>query len=135
MRPRHIPLLPLLSLLLIGCAADQPRPFTPGQSQQTFQTTVRQDVTLKYLLHLPAGYGTDGRAWPTMLFLHGAGERGDNLDLVKVHGPPKLAEADPGFPFIVISPQCPPGRLVVGRNDAVGAGGAPGRGQRDVRDR
>jgi predicted peptidase len=107
MRMRHILLLPLLTLLLVGCAADQPQAFTPGQSQQTFQTTVSQDVTLKYLLHLPADYGTDDRVWPTMLFLHGAGERGANLDLVKVHGPPKLAAADPGFPFIVISPQCP----------------------------
>jgi predicted peptidase len=42
-----------------------------------------------------------------LLFLHGAGERGDNLDLVKRHGPPKLIEAGKEFPFIVVSPQCP----------------------------
>jgi len=30
---------------------------------------------------------------PLLIFLHGAGERGDNLELVKKHGPPKLIEA------------------------------------------
>ncbi len=42
-----------------------------------------------------------------MLFLHGAGERGDDLELVKKHGPPKLIEAGQDFPFIVVSPQAP----------------------------
>jgi predicted peptidase len=40
-----------------------------------------------------------------MLFLHGAGERGDNLDDVKKHGPPKLISQKKDFPFIVVSPQ------------------------------
>jgi predicted peptidase len=42
-----------------------------------------------------------------MLFLHGIGERGDDLDKVKVHGPPKLIEAGQDLPFIVVSPVCP----------------------------
>jgi predicted peptidase len=42
-----------------------------------------------------------------LFFLHGAGERGDDLDLVKVHGPPKLIEAGQSFPFIIVSPQVP----------------------------
>lgn len=50
------------------------------------------------------------------MFLHGAGERGDNLDLVKLHGPPKLIEQGKKFEFIIVSPQCPqkqwwPGKL------------------------
>ena len=43
------------------------------------------------------------------MFLHSAGERGDNLDLVKIHGPPmqisKIQREK--FPCIVVSPQCP----------------------------
>jgi predicted peptidase len=66
-------------------------------------------VTMKYLLYLPKDYGRKD-SWPLMLFLHGAGERGDNLELVKKHGPPKLIEAGKDFPFIVVSPQCPQGR-------------------------
>jgi predicted peptidase len=42
-----------------------------------------------------------------MLFLHGAGERGTDLQKVKVHGPPKIVESRPEFPFILVSPQCP----------------------------
>ncbi|WP_375510152.1 prolyl oligopeptidase family serine peptidase [uncultured Nostoc sp.] len=46
---------------------------------------------------------------PTILFLHGAGERGSNLDNLKRHGVAKIVEQQPDFPFIVISPQCPRG--------------------------
>ena len=55
---------------------------------------------------------TSKEAWPLVLFLHGAGERGDNLDLVKKHGPPKLIEEGKPFPFVVVSPQCPENQLV-----------------------
>jgi predicted peptidase len=66
-------------------------------------------VTLKYLLHLPKDYDQKS-AWPLILFLHGAGERGDDLALVAKHGPPKLIEEGKDFPFIVVSPQCSRGR-------------------------
>jgi predicted peptidase len=66
-------------------------------------------VTMKYLLYLPKDYAQKD-SWPLMLFLHGAGERGDSLELVKKHGPPKLIEAGKDFPFIVVSPQCPQGK-------------------------
>jgi predicted peptidase len=63
---------------------------------------------LRYLSYVPDSSGTDGsRKWPLLLFLHGAGERGSDLELVKIHGPPKLIEAGKKFPFVVISPQCP----------------------------
>jgi predicted peptidase len=45
-----------------------------------------------------------------MVFLHGAGERGDDLNLVKTYGPPMIVEKTPEFPFVVISPQCPAGQ-------------------------
>ena len=66
-------------------------------------------VKLKYLIYLPRDYEQKG-SWPVLLFLHGSGERGDNLDLVKKHGPPKLIAGGKQFPFIVVSPQCPNGR-------------------------
>jgi predicted peptidase len=69
--------------------------------------TVR--VALDYLLHLPKDY-EQRDSWPLLLFLHGAGERGNDLELVKKHGPPKLIESGKQFPFIVVSPQCPAGR-------------------------
>jgi predicted esterase len=61
---------------------------------------------MKYLLYLPDGYMQDGeQRWPVIIFLHGAGERGDDLEIVKIHGPPKLVEAGKKMPFIVASPQ------------------------------
>ena len=64
----------------------------------------------EYLTSLPEDYEAQPEnSWPLMLFLHGAGERGSDLDLVKKHGPPKLIEQGHAFPFIVVSPQCPKG--------------------------
>ena len=64
-----------------------------------------------YLLHLPKGYAADRKArWPLMIFLHGSGERGDNLAKVKINGPPAIAASDPTFPFVLISPQLPADR-------------------------
>jgi len=59
---------------------------------------------MKYLLYLPKEY-EQKTPCPVLLFLHGSGERGDDLSLVKKHGPPKLIEAGQQFPFIVVSPQ------------------------------
>ncbi len=66
-------------------------------------------VNFKYLLYLPEDYEKQA-SWPLLLFLHGSGERGDDLQLVKKHGPPKLIEAGRKYPFIVVSPQCPKGK-------------------------
>jgi predicted peptidase len=64
--------------------------------------------TLRYLIHLPDDYDDDpARRWPLVLFLHGAGERGVDLDLAALHGPPALADAGHEFPFVLVSPQCP----------------------------
>ena len=80
--------------------ADKPGVQTPHEMQR------KVDVSLKYLLYLPKDYDTK-ESWPLMLFLHGAGERGDDLDRVKLHGPPKLIAKGKDFPFVVASPQCP----------------------------
>lgn len=44
---------------------------------------------------------------PLVLFLHGGGESGDDLDRVKKHGPPALIEDGQDFPAVVLSPQNP----------------------------
>ena len=80
----------------------------PGE-QTSSQLNTRVQVQLGYLLYLPSDYEKK-KSWPLMLFLHGAGERGNDLELVKKHGPPKLIAAGKEFPFIVVSPQCPKDR-------------------------
>jgi predicted peptidase len=70
--------------------------------------SIELTMHLNYLLFLPQSYGEDPeKKWPLILFLHGAGERGDDLERIKVHGIPKIVERQPDFPFVCISPQCP----------------------------
>src|SRR5260370_268399 len=74
-------------------------------AQQTPEKFIQET---KYLLYLPDGYANDTtQRWPLVLFLHGSGERGDDVEKVKAWGPPKLIAAGKKFPFIVVSPQAP----------------------------
>lgn len=76
-----------------------------------FETTITRKVALDYLLYLPKEYDANGvRRFPLIVFLHGAGERGSDLQLVTKHGPPMLVKDRPDFPFVVVSPQCPAGQ-------------------------
>jgi len=78
------------------------------QTQQSITLKKKREFTARFLLYLPEGYQEKKESkWPLIIFLHGAGERGDNLNRVKVHGPPKLVEQGKEFPFIIVSPQCP----------------------------
>jgi predicted peptidase len=78
----------------------------PTESRETFDAGGKE--ALPYLQFLPEGY-EDGKH-PLVIFLHGAGERGSDLEMLKKHGPPETAMDGHGFPFILIAPQCPPGR-------------------------
>lgn len=61
---------------------------------------------LDYLAYVPKGYAETKEKWPLILFLHGAGERGNDLNILKSNGLPMLVEQK-AMPFIVVSPQCP----------------------------
>jgi dienelactone hydrolase len=77
--------------------------FSVARAQQKVEKVVTET---QYLLYLPEGYSTDtARQWPVLLFLHGSGESGKDIEKVKKHGPPKLIEGGKKFPFIVVSPQ------------------------------
>lgn len=91
---------------MIGCSTPIPRE-TGRQHELLLEEPLH--VSLPYLLYLPDGYPGD-RRWPLVLFLHGAGERGTDLSLVMRHGPPRRVADGASFPFILASPQCPPGR-------------------------
>ncbi len=76
-----------------------------AQQVQTFTTDT---MSLRYLLHRPPEQAK-GKRWPLIVFLHGAGERGSDTELLKLHGIPRVVEENPDFPFITIAPQCPEG--------------------------
>ncbi|MFP6854717.1 MAG: PHB depolymerase family esterase, partial [Opitutales bacterium] len=95
----------LIFSLLIGCGGIEAA--EPRQTEESYKPA---DGSQGYrcLLHLPKGDKNGKKKWPLLVFLHGSGERGDNLQKLKKHGPPKIA-AHKGLPFIVVSPQCPSG--------------------------
>lgn len=92
-------------LLFAACFLSASAVNAESANQQPKKLDTQARVELDYLLYLPPDYEKQDK-WPLVLFLHGAGERGDNLDLVKVHGLPKLIDKGKQFPFIVVSPQC-----------------------------
>lgn len=103
-----IPTISLLMLLTAAVCYAQKPSAQPGQTPQLLEKTIV--IRLQYLLYLPEDYTKDSqKKWPLILFLHGAGERGSDLNKVKIHGPPKIVQGKRDFPFIVVSPQCPEG--------------------------
>lgn len=109
-------LVSLGALLMVFALAGPGRAENPAAGKQVSASTVvkvksddgPREATLRYWLYLPNEYDTKANAkWPLVLFLHGSGERGDDIEKVKIHGPPKLAAEGKEFPFVLVSPQCP----------------------------
>lgn len=66
-----------------------------------------EDETFRYQVYVPHDYSPAG-AWPLILFLHGAGERGeDGLLQTTVGIGPALRAHPERFPAIVVLPQVP----------------------------
>jgi len=72
------------------------------------------DAYYGYYAYTPSVYYKNGPKYPLLLFLHGAGERGNSasdgniLDIVLRNGPPMLIKKKiwtPKYPLVVISPQ------------------------------
>ena len=60
-----------------------------------------------YVKYLPKDYD-ESKKYPLVFFLHGAGERGNDLDVASRHGYMKyVREEGKEYPFIFIAPQCP----------------------------
>ncbi len=79
-----------------------------GQVAESFEREIKKTVKGDFLIALPKDYEKEAtKKFPLLIFLHGAGERGSDLEMVKKHGPPKLITAGKELPFIVVSPQCP----------------------------
>lgn len=81
---------------------------SPGVQQEVEHSVAYlKEVPTDHLLYLPGGYGDTEEEWPLILFLHGSGERGEDLEKVKLHGLPAELEKGRSLPAIVVSPQCP----------------------------
>lgn len=104
----------LAVLFASGCHADQSKEFTLVKTTHDDLSpnrsfAVDENHSIQYSLFLPEDY-VDYQVWPMIVFLHGAGERGTDLELLKKHGVPKIVARKSDFPFVVLSPLCPKGQ-------------------------
>ncbi|MBP1694015.1 MAG: phospholipase [Chloroflexi bacterium] len=58
-----------------------------------------------YMLYLPEGYEANStKTWPLLFFLHGAGDRGDNLNLLAKASPFMMIREKGPLPFLIVAP-------------------------------
>ncbi|MCG8448476.1 MAG: prolyl oligopeptidase family serine peptidase [Pirellulales bacterium] len=91
----------LFTTLLISCALEA----NGAQTDGSFQATITKQVGLHYRTVTPENYDPQ-KKYPLLIFLHGRGEQGDDLDKVQIHGPFKKV-AELGLPMILVAPQSP----------------------------
>ncbi|NNE78234.1 MAG: prolyl oligopeptidase family serine peptidase [Pricia sp.] len=92
----------LLSLVFQSCVAQSKPHLVDGEHE-----TVTKEK-FNYYLYFPDEYEENqNEKFPLLLFLHGGGESGKNLDVVKRNGPPKLIVSGKQFPFLILAPQNP----------------------------
>lgn len=98
-----------VAFLLFGWFLLSYTAFAQKQTKEHYQSTLQGGTQIGYLSYLPPAYNKNSsEKFPLLIFLHGLGETGSNLDLVARNGPPMLINQGKwpeDRPFVVISPQ------------------------------
>jgi len=105
-----------MSLLLSGCATHRewhlPDPEAGRQIARWIATPTEEDPRAGFQcwVYLPTHYSSqdEKQTWPLLLFLHGSGEIGNDINKVRGFGLPRILAQDGGrknWPFITVSPQ------------------------------
>lgn len=97
--------LSLVGLISISIQAQEAK---LSKELYTYETHIVKDDTLNYRLLLPKGFSKN-KTYPLVLFLHGAGERGEDNKKQLTHGSNLFLNEihRDSLPAIVIFPQCP----------------------------
>ncbi len=102
-----------LLVMLLGPAVEawrnRPRPGVQVPQQCLVEQGGGKDaakIPVGYLLYLPSEYNRTAK-WPLVVYLHGAGSRGQDLKLVRREWLPAQIVRGKQFDFILLSPQCP----------------------------
>ncbi|MGO4773271.1 prolyl oligopeptidase family serine peptidase [Flavobacterium sp. W22_SRS_FK3] len=77
--------------------------FSQTEVKGTIETKIVTKKELNYALNIPAN---TKEKKPLILFLHGSGEKGNDIEKVKVHGPFKYLKTHE-LDAYVLAPQCP----------------------------
>lgn len=102
----------ILFVIAIGGILLLTLPTHARQDSEVFhsRTLTIEGKTFQYRVFVPKGWSRK-KTWPVILFLHGAGERGDdNLEQTRVGLGPAILRQQDGFNSIVVMPQCPANR-------------------------
>ncbi len=96
-----------LSVVLFWPAVEawQNRPRPGVQASHQYVPPKDGGMPIDYLIYLPREY-EPSRKWPLVIFLHGSGARGQDLQLVRREGLARLVDLGEQFDFILVSPQC-----------------------------
>ena len=108
------PTLILATLTASLCFAMQiqAQPANAPLPADSLKWEIHRSGELKYLIYLPKEYAAkQSERWPLMLCLHGAGERGSDVQRASIHGPMSLVKQGTNFPFIIVAPVCPEGEV------------------------
>lgn len=105
--------VPRIGLLLCAVTIIGAQPsFASQQTAQVFQSETTHSFRVSYLLFLPADYQKNVNVrWPLILYLHGGSLREADVNQMRSLGLPHKLETESNFPFVVVSPQCPPGEI------------------------
>jgi predicted peptidase len=103
--------LSMTPFILMSMGHVREQPAAGSQTEMKYTVPGSSGAVIRYLLYLPPGYDPkENKEYPLLVCLHGAGSRGDDINLVKRAGPPMLADKGKIFPFVIISPQCAAGK-------------------------
>ena len=68
---------------------------------------VREDQSVSYRTYFPKDYSEESAPFPLLYFMHGAGERGTDIDLLERASLPRfIKEEGLELPFVTVCPQC-----------------------------
>lgn len=77
--------------------------FAQNETTGVFNSQINTQFELSYILNKPNNFKDN---MPLIVFLHGSGEKGDDLQKIKAHGPLKYLESNQ-LDCFVLAPQCP----------------------------
>jgi predicted peptidase len=98
----------LCALAAAACVHAAGRGLPPGRSEHRLALHDLSDDHVNYLMYVPTGR-VPPAGWPTILFLHGSEQRGDDPAVLEDLAILAFADHVGGFPFVAILPQCPRG--------------------------
>lgn len=75
--------------------------------EKTLTKNITKKISVDYILHFPDNYKKQKHDYPLIVFLHGSGERGNDLSKLSIHGPLKYIEKGNKLNAVVLAPQCP----------------------------